>query len=105
MNHSLVPRSQCGELSDKLMWNRWGVDMEETQLVLVTGATGYIGGRLVPRLLEAGYRVRCLARDARRLEGRPWSEQVEVVEGDATRPETLPSQWRACGLPTISSTA
>jgi uncharacterized protein YbjT (DUF2867 family) len=65
--------------------------MEQTQLVLVTGATGYIGGRLVPRLLEAGYRVRCLVRDARRLQGRPWSEQVEVVEGDATRPETLPS--------------
>jgi uncharacterized protein YbjT (DUF2867 family) len=65
--------------------------MEQAQLVLVTGATGYIGGRLVPRLLEAGYRVRCLVRDARRLQGRPWSEQVEVVEGDATRPETLPS--------------
>ncbi len=64
--------------------------MEQTRLILVTGATGYIGGRLVPRLLEAGYRVRCLVRDARRLQGRPWSEQVEVVEGDATRPETLP---------------
>ena len=64
--------------------------MDKTRLVLVTGATGYIGGRLVPRLLEAGYRVRCLVRDARRLQGRPWSEQVEVVEGDATRPETLP---------------
>jgi len=64
--------------------------MEQARLILVTGATGYIGGRLVPRLLEAGYRVRCLVRDARRLEGRPWSEQVEVVEGDATRPETLP---------------
>jgi uncharacterized protein YbjT (DUF2867 family) len=64
--------------------------MEEARLVLVTGATGYIGGRLVPRLLEAGYQVRCLARDGRRLQGRPWSDQVEVVEGDATRPETLP---------------
>lgn len=64
--------------------------MEQARLILVTGATGYIGGRLVPRLLEAGYRVRCLVRDARRLQGRPWSEQVEVVEGDATRPETLP---------------
>ena len=39
-------------------------------LVLVTGVTGYIGGRLVPELLEAGYRVRVLARDARRLSGR-----------------------------------
>ena len=68
-----------------------GDGMEQKRLVLVTGATGYIGGRLVPRLLEAGYRVRCLVRDARRLQGRTWSEQVEVVEGDATRPETLPA--------------
>lgn len=64
--------------------------MNQPKLVLVTGATGYIGGRLVPRLLEAGYRVRCLVRDADRLQGRPWTEQVEVVEGDALRPETLP---------------
>jgi uncharacterized protein YbjT (DUF2867 family) len=63
--------------------------MNESKLVLVTGATGYIGGRLVPQLLEAGYPVRCLVRDARRLEGRSWSDQVEVVEGDALKPETL----------------
>jgi len=63
--------------------------MAERRLVLVTGATGYIGGRLVPRLLEAGYRVRCMVRDARRLEGRPWTGEVEVVEGDALRLDTL----------------
>ena len=51
--------------------------------VLVTGATGYIGGRLVPRLLEAGHRVRCLAREPRKLDDRPWSgaPRVEVVAG------------------------
>jgi uncharacterized protein YbjT (DUF2867 family) len=59
------------------------------QLVLVTGGTGYIGGRLVPRLLEAGFRVRCLARDPARLQKRPWSGQVELVEGDVLRRETL----------------
>jgi uncharacterized protein YbjT (DUF2867 family) len=65
--------------------------MEASGLVLVTGATGYVGGRLVPRLLEAGYRVRVMARDRHRLEGRPWSDQVEVMEGDVLKPETLPA--------------
>jgi len=58
-------------------------------LVLVTGATGYVGGRLVSRLLEAGYRVRCLVRDPARLQGRPWFDKVEVVQGNVLKPETL----------------
>ena len=48
--------------------------------ILLTGATGYIGGRLIPRLIEAGYNVRCMARDAKRLDGR--FPQAEIVEGD-----------------------
>jgi uncharacterized protein YbjT (DUF2867 family) len=60
-------------------------------LVLVTGVTGYVGGRLIPRLLEAGYRVRCLVRDPARLQGRPWLEQLEVIEGDVLKPATLTS--------------
>ncbi len=59
--------------------------------VLVTGATGYVGGRLVPELLAAGHRVRVMARDPRRLEGRSWSSAVEVVAADVLRPETLPA--------------
>ncbi|GAA0601650.1 SDR family oxidoreductase [Kribbella sandramycini] len=51
--------------------------------VLVTGATGYIGGRLVPELLAAGYDVRVLARHPDRLADRPWRSRIEVVEGDA----------------------
>lgn len=57
--------------------------------VLVTGATGYVGGRLIPRLLDAGYHVRAMARDRRRLEGRPWSDRIEIVEADVLRPATL----------------
>ncbi|SOB85701.1 SDR family oxidoreductase [Streptomyces sp. 1331.2] len=56
---------------------------------LVTGATGYIGGRLVPELLAAGHRVRCLARDPGRLRDQPWRARVEAARGDVTRPETL----------------
>ena len=51
--------------------------------VLVLGATGYIGGRLVPRLLAGGYQVRVLARSAARVAALPWADDVEVVEGDA----------------------
>ncbi len=63
--------------------------MAKQNLILVTGATGYVGGRLVPRLVEAGYRVRCLARDPKRLDGRPWRKQVEVVQGDALEKESV----------------
>ncbi|HVM72473.1 MAG TPA: SDR family oxidoreductase [Anaerolineales bacterium] len=57
--------------------------------ILVTGATGYIGGRLVPRLLEAGYPVRCFVRDPERLRGFPWREKVEIVQGDALDRQSL----------------
>lgn len=58
--------------------------MDEKSLMLVTGATGYIGTRLVPELLAAGHRVRVLSRSAAKLEDRPWLADVEVIEGDAT---------------------
>jgi len=56
----------------------------EPALCLVTGATGYIGGRLISELLQHGYRVRVFARNAERLRDHSWITQVEVVEGDAT---------------------
>jgi len=68
--------------------------------VLVTGATGYIGGRLVPRLLAAGYRVRCLARDPRKLDSRAWRSDpgLEVVRGDVTTGAGLDEALRGCGV-------
>jgi uncharacterized protein YbjT (DUF2867 family) len=59
------------------------------RLILVTGATGYIGRRLVPRLLELGYRIRCLVRDPARLQGYSWRSAVEIVAGDVLQPDTL----------------
>jgi len=50
---------------------------------LVTGASGYIGSRLVPELLARGWSVRVLTRKASSVRGRTWFDQVEVVEGDA----------------------
>lgn len=67
-----------------------------TSTILVTGATGYVGGRLAPRLLELGYRVRVLVRDPQRLQGRAWAEQVEVVQGDMLKPESLTAALQGC---------
>ena len=54
-----------------------------TLTVLVTGATGYIGGRLIPRLLAEGHTVRAMTRSAGRLRDVPWVDRVQVVEADA----------------------
>lgn len=61
------------------------------QRILVTGATGYVGGRLIPLLLARGYRVRVLVRDADRLAGRSWRDRVEVAVGDVLDPASLPA--------------
>ncbi|MBK9119255.1 MAG: SDR family oxidoreductase [Phycisphaerales bacterium] len=66
--------------------------------VFVTGATGYIGGRLVPRLLAAGYRVRCLARSAGKIAVRTWANHphVEIVTADARDRAALAAALRGC---------
>jgi uncharacterized protein YbjT (DUF2867 family) len=65
-------------------------------IVAVTGATGYIGGRLIPRLLDCGHAVRCLARDPRKLRGRPWASRpgAQLVRADLDSPATLAAALR-----------
>ena len=62
---------------------------DSSSLILVSGATGYVGGRLVPCLLQRGYRVRCFVRDADRLRAQPWGDRVEIAVGDALEASTL----------------
>ncbi|PJJ72656.1 uncharacterized protein YbjT (DUF2867 family) [Diaminobutyricimonas aerilata] len=64
--------------------------------ILVTGATGYIGGRLVPRLLDAGHTVRVLVRDVERIRDVPWAPDVDVVEGDLRDPEAVARAVDGC---------
>jgi len=64
--------------------------------VLVTGATGYIGGRLVPRLVDSGFEVRCMTRDPDQLALTPWRERVEVVAADALDRRALGDALEGC---------
>ncbi len=66
--------------------------------VLVTGATGYVGGRLVPLLLESGYHVRAMGRSLAKLKGRPWSSHphLTLVRGDVSDPPSLVQAADGC---------
>ncbi len=63
--------------------------MAEPETIVVTGATGYIGGRLVPRLIGGRRRVRVLVRSGTRALSHEWGGNVDVVVGDALDPEAL----------------
>ncbi|WP_353119560.1 SDR family oxidoreductase [Nitratidesulfovibrio sp.] len=66
--------------------------------VLITGATGYVGGRLAPLLLERGWHVRALARNPAKLAGRPWTTHpgCDIVRGDMLDEPSLREALRGC---------
>lgn len=70
----------------------------ERKPVLVTGATGYVGGRLVPQLLGSGYRVRVVGRSLSKLRCRPWAAEpnVELAEADVLDGEALTRASEGC---------
>jgi uncharacterized protein YbjT (DUF2867 family) len=68
--------------------------------ICLTGATGYVGGRLAPKLLDAGHSLRCLVRDQRKLQTRSWRSKpgVEVVEADLENEDQLMTQLAGCDV-------
>ena len=66
--------------------------------IALTGSTGYVGGRLVPLLLDAGFRVRCIAREPRKLDDRHWRSdpRVSVVRSDLSDAESLAPLLAGC---------
>lgn len=76
----------CSTVSESVQEN--GDQPQAARRILVAGASGYVGGRLVERLLASSGQVRCMARNVEGLQAR-WGERVETVQADVLEPETL----------------
>jgi uncharacterized protein YbjT (DUF2867 family) len=72
--------------------------IDSAKPILVTGATGYVGGRLVPLLLEQGYRVRAVARSLKKLQNRPWATHpnLELATMDIFEPDSVNAALKGC---------
>jgi uncharacterized protein YbjT (DUF2867 family) len=72
--------------------------MDRNRVVAVLGATGYIGGRLVPELLERGWRVRAVGRNAEKLRCRPYASHpgAELAQADVLDKKALTETLRGC---------
>ena len=75
------------------------MSLKNSKTILVAGPTSYVGGRLVPGLLEAGYTVRAMGRSLEKLACRPWGRHpnVELVKGDVLDRESLERALSGCG--------
>jgi len=73
-------------------------ELSKSQCIAITGATGYIGGRLAPRLLDSGYSIRCLVRTPAKLQDRDWANRsgVGIVKVDLEDEESLARDLNGC---------
>lgn len=76
------------------------VDMSEKSKILVTGATGYVGGRLIARLLAAGHEVHALGRSLEKMAARHWAchPNVKLLQGDVNNQADILRAARSCSV-------
>jgi len=74
------------------------MDAEQQRPILIAGASGYVGARLAPRLLEAGFPVRALARSPGKIAAQPWGAHphLQIVPGDVLAPDSLATALHGC---------
>ena len=72
--------------------------MSVSERVAIAGVTGYIGGRLAPRLLEHGYAIRCLVRSPAKLQNRSWvtDPNVQIRQADLADEASLTRDLEGC---------